>query len=228
MNDQQPKPDSKKKPGSSSSSSSDASAFTQNGSTRLIELLTRSDVQAMLSTCGSRSVKGVRDCALMATLYGTGVRVLEALGLFPRDIDWEKGTLTVRHGKGNKRRVVGIDRGCLALLEKWIELRRRELPGSLAKVPVFCAYRKGHEGKPLCRKTIWRMVQQRAARAGIEKRVHPHGFRHTHASELSAEKMDLSLLSLQLGHASVATTAKYVRALRPEAVIEFMSEREVL
>lgn len=220
MNEQQQKP--------CSMSSSETSTPGAPVSPRPIELLTRTDVQAMLNTCGTRSVKGVRDCALIAVLYGSGIRVSEALGLFPKDIDWEKSTLTVRHGKGNKRRVVGIDRGSLALIEKWMVVRRDVLGGAATKFPVFCAYRQGHAGKALCRKTVWRMVQQRGDRAGIDKRVHPHGLRHTHASELSAEKMDLSLLSLQLGHASVATTAKYVRALRPEAVIEFMSERKVL
>ena len=64
-----------------------------------------------------------------------------------------------------------------------------------------------------------------AARAGIDKRVHAHGLRHTHAAQLRAEGVDIAIISRQLGHASITTTARYLDHLAPRAVIEAMRRR---
>ncbi len=69
------------------------------------------------------------------------------------------------------------------------------------------------------------MLKRLVFRAGIEKRVHAHGFRHTHAAQLRAEGVDIAIISRQLGHASINTTARYLDHIAPQAVIEAMRGR---
>ncbi len=69
------------------------------------------------------------------------------------------------------------------------------------------------------------MLKRLAVRSGIEKRVHAHGLRHTHAAQLRAEGVDIAIISRQLGHASINTTARYLDHLAPRAVIEAMRSR---
>jgi site-specific recombinase XerD len=72
---------------------------------------------------------------------------------------------------------------------------------------------------------IRRLLKRLAAKAGIDKRVHAHGLRHTHAAQLRAEGVDIAIISRQLGHASITTTARYLDHLAPRAVIETMRSR---
>ena len=65
-----------------------------------------------------------------------------------------------------------------------------------------------------------------AKKAGIEKRVHPHGLRHTHAAELREEGVDIAIISRQLGHSSIATTARYLDHIAPQTVIDTVRARE--
>jgi len=69
------------------------------------------------------------------------------------------------------------------------------------------------------------LLKRLAAKAGIDKRVHAHGLRHTHAAQLRAEGVDIAIISRQLGHASITTTARYLDHLAPRAVIEAMRNR---
>ena len=79
---------------------------------------------------------GVAEPALIALLWRTGLRVSEALALYPKDVDLERGTVTVLHGKGDRDRVVGIDAAASAILQPWTD-QRREL-GLTYRHPLFC------------------------------------------------------------------------------------------
>jgi site-specific recombinase XerD len=104
------------------------------------------------------------------------------------------------------------------VLERWLDRRRALAIGGRA--PLFCTL-AGRALKP----SYARMLLPRlAAKAGIEKRVHPHGLRHTHA-ELAAEGMPLNLVQAQLGHSSLATTDRYLRHIAPAQLIEAMRAR---
>ncbi|NOT02277.1 MAG: tyrosine-type recombinase/integrase [Phycisphaerales bacterium] len=87
--------------------------------------------------------------------------------------------------------------------------------------PVFCTLR----GRSMSDAYVRVMFKRLAARAGIEKRVHAHGLRHTHAAQLRAEGVDIAIISRQLGHASITTTARYLDHLAPRAVIETIRGR---
>ena len=193
-------------------------------STRLpIEILSREEVDKLMKACSRRAPSGVRDRALIAVLYGAGLRVGEALDLQLKDLTLEDGAIIVQHGKGDRRRVVGIDDGNLALLEAWLERRKRL--GVPWKAPVFCAISKGRAGKPLEQAQVRAMLSRRRKRAGIQKRVHPYGFRHSHAADLAATGLPINVIQRQLGHANASTTSRYIDHLNPQQVIDAVRNR---
>jgi site-specific recombinase XerD len=99
------------------------------------EALTDSEVRSLLDGCPS-SASGLRNRALIAVLYRTGLRISEALDLYPKDVDRERGSIRVLHGKGDKARIVGADRGALAILEHWLDVRA--CCGHDGSQPIFC------------------------------------------------------------------------------------------
>jgi site-specific recombinase XerD len=115
----------------------------------------------------------------------------------------------VLHGKGDRRRVVGLDDGAMAILARWLD--RRKALGLNGRQPVFCTLK----GEPLDDSYVRHALRRAAARAGVEKRVHPHGLRHTHAAELMAEGVPANVIQQQLGHSSLATTSVYLDHIAP-------------
>ena len=184
------------------------------------ETLTPAEANRLLKACSTRGPTGIRNKALIAVLYRTGMRIGEALRLHLKDIDRDQGTIRILHGKGDKARTVGIDAGALAILDVWLESRR--LHGFAQTWPVFCTSR----GTELPRTYIREMLLRLRAKAGITKRVYPHGFRHTHAYQLRLEKVDIVIIQRQLGHASLATTYEYLKHLAPKEVIDATRNRE--
>jgi len=114
--------------------------------------------------------------------------------------------------KGKRSRAV-------AIIERWLDARSHL--GLSGRHPVFCTL-KGHR---MTDAYVRVMLKRLGARAGIDKRVHAHGLRHTHAAQLRAEGVDIGIISRQLGHSSIATTARYLDHLAPTAVIETMRSR---
>jgi integrase len=149
-----------------------------------------------------------------------GLRAGETLALRPKDLDIAAGTLTVLHGKGDRRRVVGLDPGAVAILSRWVDTRRDS--GINGHAPLFCTL----EGKPLQPSYVRTVLPRLASKAGIEKRVHAHGLRHTHAYELMIEGVPVPIIQQQLGHTSLATTDRYVSHLAPVDLISHMQQRE--
>jgi site-specific recombinase XerD len=153
-------------------------------------------------------------------MYRGGLRSGEALALYLKDVDREAGTVRVLRGKGDHSRVVGLDRGAFALVERWLD--RRKALGIKSTAPLFCTLR----GKALDPSYLRHAVKRLAKRARIEKRVHPHGLRHTHAAELAREGVPMNVIQAQLGHSSLATTSRYLAHVAPQQVIEAMQARE--
>jgi len=193
------------------------------------EVLSDAEVCALMRACGRHAPTGLRNRALIALLYRAGLRITEALSLYPKDLELTDGSVRVLHGKGGRSRTVGLDPGAAAIIERWLDVRSRinldpngrshVSPGG--RHPVFCTLR----GRPMAAAYIRVMLKRLAARAGIDKRVHAHGLRHTHAAQLRAEGVDIAIISRQLGHASITTTARYLDHIAPTAVIEAMRRR---
>lgn len=189
------------------------------GQTYPAEILTADEARALIRVCSSRAPTGLRNRALIVVLYRGGLRLSEALALRPKDVDAAAGSVTVLHGKGDKRRTVGLDPGAFAVLERWLEVRQRR--GIGPRRPIFCTL----AGEQLDPSYVRKVLPRLAARAGITKRVHPHGLRHTHAAELAAEGKPVNLIQAQLGHESLATTDRYLRHISPQQLLEAMRGR---
>ena len=183
------------------------------------ELLTQGELRALLRACSPRAPTGIRNRALIAVLYRGGLRISEALALEPRDVDAAGGMLNVRHGKGDRQRLIGLDPAAFALLERWLD--RRAALGLSRRRRVFCTLR----GADIDASYVRRLLPRLGARAGIEKRVHAHGLRHAHAAELAAEGVPVNVIQQQLGHRSLATTDRYLRHIAPRERVEAMRAR---
>ena len=183
------------------------------------EPLSSDEVKALIRVCSMRAATGIRNRALIVVLYRAGLRISEALSLLPKDLDPTNGAIRVLHGKGDHDRVVGLDAGAWAILQLWLD--RRVASGINGRAPIFCTLK----GKPMKSAYVRTLLPRLARKAGIDKRVHAHGLRHTHAYELAGEGTPLHVIQMQLGHASVATTDRYIRHLNPSAVVETMKSR---
>jgi site-specific recombinase XerD len=172
------------------------------------EILTPSEVLALLNQISTTSSIGLRNRALITVLYRAGLRHAEALALFPKDVDLAAGSIAVLHGKGDRRRTVGIDPGGCGVIRVWSE-RRRQLSFGAA-VPLFCTL----QGGPMKASHLKELLPRLARQADIQKRVHAHGLRHTHAYELMMEGVEIPVIQRQLGHVSLATPASISTASR--------------
>jgi site-specific recombinase XerD len=187
------------------------------GQTLPAEPLTAEEVRALFQAT-NRGDTGTRNRALLALLYGTGLRLGEALALRPADADLSSGTVRVLHGKGNKARTVGLDPGTAAHVQAWVDARRR-LGHRNGK--LFCRL----DGGPWSPQAVREMLRRAREKAGLEKRVYPHGLRHTHAAELVAEGVPMDIIRDQLGHTSLAVTDRYLHHVAPRRVVDAMRVR---
>lgn len=174
------------------------------------EILTQPEARALLYAPSTRAPTGLRNRALIAVMYGAGLRLAEALALKPSDVNYDAAEIRVLHGKGDKARTAGIDEGALGHIARWAD-KRRDL--RIRGRVLLCAL----NGDPLDPRYVRQMLTRAAKRAGIDKRVHPHGLRHTHAAELEQSGFTSSEIQQQLGHASLNTTAVYLNHISPSA-----------
>lgn len=186
------------------------------------ETLTPDEVRRLMAGFG-RGHAGIRNRALTGVMVRSGLRVAEALALEVKDVDLARGTIQVLHGKGDRRRVVGIDAQTGALVQLWLD-RRRKL--GIRGAPLFCVFSQGSKGRELSSAYVREAFKEAAQRAEIEKRVHPHGLRHTFASELAREGVPLHIIRKLLGHGDLATTARYVDHLAPWEAIDVIRARQ--
>ena len=182
------------------------------------EVLTDDEVRRLMAACSSRPT-GVRNRALLVVLYRAGLRINEALSLYPKDVHAVVGAIRVLNAKGGRSRTVGMDPEGFAILQRWLEVREKR--GIAERAPIFCNL----DGAPLRTAYIRVLMPRLASKAGIAKRVHAHGFRHTHAAQLREEGVDIGIISKQLGHRSIATTARYLDHIAPVAVVQAMRGR---
>jgi integrase/recombinase XerD len=178
-------------------------------------VLTEADVQALLST-PSRDVLGLRDRAILETLYSTGLRRAELCGLDLYDLDHAGELVRVRQGKGGRDRVVPIGETALAAIRRYLRDARPELVATPKEPALFVA---AVTHRRLNVKTLNLLVRKHAEAAGIAKRVTPHVLRHTCATDLLRGGADIRHVQAILGHASVATTQIYTRVAVEDLVV---------
>ena len=168
--------------------------------------LDATEITALLGTCNSDLPADLRDGAIIAMLWGTGIRRSELVKLELRDFNESTGEVLVRKSKRGKSRRVYLPVGAISLLQRWLS-RRGDEPGCL-----FCRILKGGHLKlgQMHSDAIWRILQKRAKMAGLPS-FSPHDFRRTFCSELLDAGVDIVTVQKLAGHASPVTTAKYDR-----------------
>ncbi len=182
------------------------------------ELYDRDEVERLIGVCSKRAPTGLRNRALVALLYSSGLRLGEALALRPHDLDLERGVVHVRRGKGGKSRRSGLFRFAEPHLKMWIA-RREELEAGDVD-PLFCKL----DGGPIDQSYVRHLLPRLARKAGIPKRVHAHGFRHSHAAELDRAGIRLKHISEQLGHARPSTTDTYLSRIGSANLVEAIQD----
>ncbi len=170
--------------------------------------LSTGEIAALFSSCDG-SPSGVRDAALLAVLYVGGLRRSEAVALDVTDYDRATGAITVRHGKGDKARIVYVENGGKSMIDDWIAVRGTEA-GAL-----FHPVAKGGkiERRPMTSQSVFDMCARRAAVAGVATFT-PHDLRRSFVSDLLDAGADVGAVQRLAGHANVNTTLRCDR--RPE------------
>jgi site-specific recombinase XerD len=182
------------------------------------ESLTELEVEALIRGASRRAPTGLRNRALVELVFRAGLRIEEALALKVADIDLEARTVRVLQGKGSKARTVALLPCAWGNLDAWLE--KRTALGFNGHHRLFCTL----QGGPISQAYVRGALRRMAKRAGIEKRVHPHGLRHSYAVYCHRNGAGVFDLKQSLGHSSLATTEKYLASLFPVETIERMHE----
>lgn len=168
---------------------------------QLPDILSTDEIDRIIATVDTSSVKGLRDSAMLEVLYSCGLRVSELVSLRMQDLFFGEGYIRVV-GKGDKQRLVPISATARDRIQQYLEVRR--------------AFRAGEEilflnnrGKKISRVMVFTLLRQAAQRAGIDKRISPHTFRHSFATHLLEGGASIRQVQEMLGHESILTTEIY-------------------
>jgi len=184
------------------------------------EVYTRDEVQRLLDGPLGRNEKTrTRNRALLVVMWRAGLRVSEALDLRMEDLRPGEGGVWVRRGKGGKPRLAGMDPESFEALQPWLELRAGLDLGP--EGPVFCTF----TGREVQSSYVRHMCRRLRSKLGLSKRVHAHALRHTHAHELFREGVAEKLIQVQLGHASLESTDKYLRRIGANEAVAVVCAR---
>ncbi|MGI6552168.1 MAG: tyrosine recombinase XerC [Clostridia bacterium] len=171
---------------------------------RLPRFLYYQDLEKFFAAVDTDSVLGVRNRAILETLYASGMRVSELVSLDLGDLDWDLGSARVA-GKGRKERIVPLGSHCLYWLNKYL----RESRGALAKNTDSDALFLNRYGRRLSERGVRRVVHQCVEQAALSFQVSPHWLRHSFATHMLERGADLRAVQELLGHASLSTTQVY-------------------
>ena len=166
-------------------------------------VLSIEEVDRIIASTDSTTPKGIRDRAILETLYGSGLRVSEAVSLHISDIYLKERFLRII-GKGDKQRIVPIGGSEADAIEAYLQVR--EVPAGPEYDDILFLNRFG---KNLSRVSMFKMIKEQAVAAGIFKDISPHTFRHSFATHLIENGADLRAVQEMLGHESILTTEIY-------------------
>jgi len=177
---------------------------------RLPKNLSEADVEALLAVPDPATTLGLRDRAMIETLYATGLRVSELVGLTLAQVSLDMGVVRVM-GKGSKERLVPLGEEAIRWLKRYLAAARPALVGNGKSSALFVTARRA----PLTRQAFWALVKRIGAKAGIPAaRLSPHVLRHAFATHLLNHGADLRVVQLLLGHADIMTTTIYTHVAR--------------
>jgi len=175
----------------------------------LPDTLTESDVEALLNAPDDAQSLGCRDRAMLETLYATGLRVSELVGLQSSQVNLRQGVVRIV-GKGGKERLVPLGEVAELWLERYGQTARKSLLQGRQSDAVFVTAR----GAAMTRQAFWYVIKRYARLAGIHKPLSPHTLRHAFATHLLNHGADLRVVQLLLGHSDLSSTQIYTHVAR--------------
>ena len=167
------------------------------------------EVEALLACPDPKTVRGIRDKAMLEVLYATGLRVSELVSLKSSDVDLEVGYLRSL-GKGSKERVVPMGAIALEAVQDYIDVARRVLLNGNTAHELFIT----RLGRKMTRQGFWKILKAYALKANIKTSVSPHTLRHAFATHLLERGAGLRSVQEMLGHADISTTQIYTHILQ--------------
>ena len=177
---------------------------------RLPKVLSEAQVEALLAAPQSEESLGLRDRAMLETLYATGLRVSELVGLKLHEVNFEMGVIRV-FGKGSKERLVPLGEEAIDWLRRYLAEGRPVLLAGRQSNDLFVTAR----GAAMTRQAFWYLIKRYALLAGIDPaRLSPHVMRHAFATHLLNHGADLRVVQLLLGHSDISTTQIYTHIAR--------------
>ena len=171
--------------------------------------LTEEQVERLLAAPDTGGALGLRDRAMLETLYATGLRVSELVGLSLAQVNLQAGVVKVV-GKGNKERLVPLGEEAIGWLQRYLGGARAELLRRQASEAAFPTAR----GAVMTRQAFWHNIKRYARAASIETALSPHTLRHAFATHLLNHGADLRVVQMLLGHADLSTTQIYTQVAR--------------
>ena len=168
------------------------------------QILTINETQKLMDGPDVQSSKGIRDKAMLELLYATGIRVTELISLKMTDMNLSM-EYVICHEK-SKDRIIPFGSAAKKALEVYLEKTREEMLEELESEYLFV----NCSGKPMSRQGFWKLIKHYADKAGIEKEITPHTFRHSFAAHLLENGADVQSVQKMMGHADVSTTQMYV------------------
>lgn len=166
-------------------------------------ILSVDQVSALLAQPSGQTPKEIRDKAMLALLYATGIRVSELIGIQMEDINMNIGFLVCRDGE--RERTIPFGRSAKAALEEYLEHARNELLRGKGSDYFFV----NCTGGAMSRQGFWKIIKYYGEKAGIEEDITPHTLRHSFAAHLIARGADMRAVQTILGHSDMATTQMY-------------------
>jgi integrase/recombinase XerD len=171
--------------------------------------LSEADVEALLAAPDVAAALGLRDRAMLETLYATGLRVSELVGLRIFEANLSAGVVRVL-GKGSKERLVPLGEEAVHWLQQYLAVSREKLLGKKTSDALFVTGR----GAGMTRQAFWHLIRRHGARAIPGRKLSPHVLRHAFATHLINHGADLRVVQLLLGHADISTTQIYTHVAR--------------
>ncbi|HSS69599.1 MAG TPA: site-specific tyrosine recombinase XerD [Casimicrobiaceae bacterium] len=177
---------------------------------RLPRQISEAQVEALLGAPDADTTLGLRDRAMVETLYATGLRVSELVGLKRAQVGFDMGVVRVL-GKGGKERLVPLGEEAIDWLRRSLSSARPQLAKNAKTDAVFVTARRA----PMTRQAFWQSIKRYAVKAGIPaEKLSPHTLRHAFATHLLNHGADLRVVQLLLGHADITTTTIYTHVAR--------------
>ncbi len=175
----------------------------------LPQSLSEADVEALLDAPDENTALGLRDRAMLETLYASGLRVTELVTLKVAQVSLDMGVVRVM-GKGSKERLVPLGETASDVIQRYADSARIEILGGKKSDDMFVTQR----GRAMTRQMFWHMIKRYAIKADVKKPISPHTLRHAFATHLINHGADLRVVQLLLGHADITTTQIYTHVAR--------------